>query len=100
MSKVIATSTERMGNDITAYNDHLVKMQNSFNEAWNAVEALNATWAGPAHDTLVAQFREDQEVMKNLMTNLTAYREELRSAKREYENCEKNVNALIRSMNV
>ena len=100
MSKVIATSTERMGNDISAYNDHLVRMQNSFDAAWEAVEALNATWAGPAHDTLIAQFQQDQQVMKTLMTNLVSYREELQSAKREYENCEKNVNSLIRSMNV
>ena len=100
MSKIIATSTERMGKDITDYNDHLVRMQNSFDAAWEAVEALNATWAGPAHETLLAQFRQDQEVMKTLMINLQNYREELQNAKREYENCEKNVNSLIRSMNV
>lgn len=100
MSRIISTSTERMKDDISAYNDHLVRMQKSFDEAWGAVDALNATWTGPAHDTLVAQFLHDQEVMKTLMTNLRNYREELENARKEYVTCENNVNSLIRSMNV
>lgn len=100
MAKVIATNTDRMKSDISTYNDRMNKMDTAFREAWDAVEALNATWAGPAHDTLVAQFRQDQEIVKNLMISLENYREEFENAKKEYETCEQNVNSLIRSMNV
>lgn len=100
MSKVIATSTERMNHDISTYNEHLGKMQAAYDAAFDAVNALNATWSGPAHEVLVEQFLQDQEVMKTLMINLRNYREELENARTEYEKCEENVRSLISSMNV
>lgn len=100
MSKVIATSIERMAADISAYNEQLTAVSNAYKDAWEAVRALNATWYGPAHDTLEAQFMADQLVMNDLMDSLRSYREELAGAKREYETCERNVASLINSMDV
>ena len=100
MSKVIATSIERMASDISAYNEQLTAVSNAYKDAWEAVQALNATWSGPAHETLEAQFLEDQLVTKDLMDSLRSYQEELISAKKEYETCEKNVASLISSMEV
>ena len=54
MADVIATNTDRMQSDINLLEEQIVKMDTAFQAAWDAVEALNATWEGPAHDTLVA----------------------------------------------
>lgn len=100
MGNVIATSIERMNTDINTYDRQIRAVETAFNDAWAAVNELNSTWAGPAHDTLVAQFEADQEIMQMLLTSLRNYRDELDSAKREYQTCEGNVDSLIRSMQV
>jgi len=100
MADVIATNTDRMQSDINLLEEQIVKMDTAFQAAWDAVEALNATWEGPAHDTLVAQFLQDQETVKTMIISLRNYREELENAKKEYETCEQNVNSLVRSMDV
>jgi hypothetical protein len=43
MSKVIATSIERMAADISAYNEQLTAVSNAYKDVWEAVRALNAT---------------------------------------------------------
>ena len=100
MADVIATNTDRMQSDLNLLEEQIVKMDTAFQAAWDAVEALNATWEGPAHDTLVAQFLQDQETVKTMIISLRNYREELENAKKEYETCEQNVNSLVRSMDV
>lgn len=98
--QVIATSTDRMQSDIDTLNDYLERMERAFDEAWEAVEALHATWEGPAHDELVDQFVQDQEIMRSMMDDLRAYREGLEYAKKEYVTSESNVLELMGSMNV
>lgn len=100
MADVIATNTDRMQSDINLLEEQIAKMDTAFQAAWDAVEELNATWEGPAHDTLIAQFLQDQEAVKALIISLRNYREELENAKKEYETCEQNVNSLVRSMDV
>ena len=100
MADVIATNTDRMQSDLNLLEEQIVKMDTAFQAAWDAVEALNATWEGPAHDTLVAQFLQDQETVKTMIISLRNYREELENEKKEYETCEQNVNSLVRSMDV
>ena len=97
---VIATSTDRMQSDIDTLNDYLGKMERAFEEAWDAVEALHATWEGPAHDELVGQFMKDQGIMRSMMEDLRSYREGLEYAKKEYVTSESNVLELVGSMNV
>ena len=100
MSKIIATSTERMDNDISLYDQSITNLKTAFDDAWTALNTLNSTWTGPAHDTLMSQFGQDQEVMKALLTNLNNFRSELEEAKKEYERCENNVSSIIDGMNV
>lgn len=100
MDQVIATSTDKMQSDITTFSENLAKMEQAFQEAWEAVEALHSTWEGPAHDELVFQFRQDQEVMKSMMIDLRNYQEEIENAKKEYITCEGNVHSLISKMQV
>ena len=100
MGQVIATSTDRMQTDIEAVDENLGKMERAFQEAWDAVEALHATWEGPAHNELINQFMQDREVMRSMMGDLQSYREGLEFAKKEYVTSEDSVRELVSSMNV
>ncbi len=100
MGQVIATSTDRMQTDIEAFDENLGKMERAFQEAWDAVEALHATWEGPAHNELINQFMQDREVMRSMMGDLQSYREGLEFAKKEYVTSEDSVRELVSSMNV
>ena len=100
MDNVIATSTDRMQSDINTFIDNLARMEQAFEEAWDAVEALHSTWEGAAHDELVYQFQQDQEVMKSMMIDLRNYQEEIENAKKEYVTCEGSVQSLVSRMKV
>ena len=100
MGQVIATSTDRMQTDIEAFDENLGKMERAFQEAWDAVEALHATWEGPAHNELINQFMQDRAVMRSMMGDLQSYREGLEFAKKEYVTSEDSVRELVSSMNV
>lgn len=100
MGNIIATNTGKMREDIETYNTQVGLVDKAFNEAWEAVDALNATWGGPAHDLLIAQFSADREVMKELIAMLKSCGNEVENAKRAYELCENNVNSVIKSLRV
>lgn len=100
MGNIIGTSTERMKTDITDYGTSVQKVDEALKNAYAAIEELNRTWSGPAHDALVAQFEADQLTMNDLLKDLRDYGSDLDNARNEYEKCEANVDSLINSMKV
>lgn len=100
MSKIIGTSTERMKADISSLQEQVGVMDKACDEAWEAVNSLNATWVGPAHDLLVGQFIADQETMKEMMASFREYCKELDHARKEFEKSDAQVSSLIRGVRI
>ena len=100
MGNIIGTNTQTMGRDISQYGTMVQMVETALGDAYSAINELNNTWTGPAHDALVAQFVSDKEIMDDMLKILRDYGTDLDNAKREYETCENNVDSLIRSMKV
>ena len=100
MGNIIGTNTQTMGKDISDYGTKVQQVEDALDQAFSAINELNRTWSGPAHDVLIAQFAVDRVIMEDMIKILRDYGTELENAKREYETCENNVDSLINSMQV
>ena len=98
--KEIAMNTEILQNDIIVLETTLETIKNKTENMFNNMKALDMMWEGVTNQVFMIQFTNDYNQMKELCSTLEHLLESLRTAKKEYEQCESNVNLLIKDIQV
>ena len=98
--KEIAINTEILQGDITEFETALTTIENRMENMFSNMKALDTMWDGTANMVFMGQFAKDYEQMKELCTTLSSLLESIKTAKKEYEQCESSVNALIKEIRI
>lgn len=87
--------TSSLGRTIEDMAAELDKIGGVGKELFNAVAALDGMWEGAAHDTFVAQYQADQEVLSQMTRTIADIIDGLRDARKTYQECEQSVKTKI-----
>lgn len=96
----IAIDTGILQSDITAMEAALVAVQNKTESMFNNMAALDSMWEGIANQAFMQQFNKDYVSMKELCELLASLIENIKTAKKEYEQCESNVSTVIKDIQI
>lgn len=83
-----------------SFKDALGQISTNKQRMYQALENLDGTWRGPAHDAFVAQYTADNEKMTGLLQELEQVAENISTARQEYDTCEEQVKQAIASIQV
>lgn len=100
MGDRIRANISTMSREFADMNNIQKAAQNSLEDLAAAINALNGTWEGMAHDALVSLFQSDQNSMQETLNTLGQYIVALVEARDEYRNCEEQVESRISSIHV
>ncbi|MBR3307993.1 MAG: hypothetical protein IKI75_12170 [Lachnospiraceae bacterium] len=100
MQAEIAVNTVTLGGKVGDLNDDLNKLRGNIGKMYEAVEALDRMWDGPANDTFRAQFMNDKNDMDELFGEIQKVFDSMETAKKEYEICEGDVSQMIASIRI
>ena len=98
--KQIAIDTGILQNDITAYEEALNTVKSKMDNMFTNMKELDTMWEGEANNAFMVQFNKDYSSMKELCNLLTKLLEDLKLAKKEYDQCDSSVNAVINAIQI
>jgi len=75
-------------------------MQQDMIRMRSSMEALNARWTGPSHDTFTAAFSRDFETALDIWEDMMEITEEIRDACSDYSSCEREVYDVIQAIRI
>lgn len=92
----IKVNTVTLGNDMETINGYLKDLKTQKGNLAGSMIELNSMWSGEAYDAFVQAVNNDLQLLQAVIDDLTnsVYAYETR-AKSKYEECEKQVRALI-----
>lgn len=80
--------------------ENLENISQQRSEMYSQLEALDGMWEGEAHDTFVAQYQIDHELMRKLLNELGTLAEHVGVSKENYDDCEEEALKLIRAISI
>lgn len=92
--------TDLLSTAVNKLNTTLQEISINREEMYSAVEELEATWRGPAHDEYRAQFQTDSEEMTALTREIQEVIDRIGEARKGYANCEAGVGDLIQKISI
>lgn len=98
--KQIAIDTGILQNDITAYEEALNTVKSKMDNMFTNMKELDTMWEGEANNAFMVQFNKDYSSMKELCNLLTKLLEDLKLAKKEYDQCDSSVNTVINAIQI
>ena len=98
--KQIAIDTGILQNDITAYEEALNTVKSKMDNMFTNMKELDTMWEGEANNAFMVQFNKDYSSMKDLCNLLTKLLEDLKLAKKEYDQCDSSVNTVINAIQI
>ena len=100
MGEIIKVNISEMSRNLADMYNLRKSAQGGMEDLVQALNALNATWEGTAHDVLINVFSMDQRNMETALNELGQYLESLVYARDEYKTCEQQVGDIVRSMQI
>lgn len=98
--KQIAIDTGILQNDINAYEEALNTVKSKMDNMFTNMKELDTMWEGEANNAFMVQFNKDYSSMKELCNLLTKLLEDLKLAKKEYDQCDSSVNTVINAIQI
>lgn len=98
--KQIAIDTGILQSDINAYEEALNTVKSKMDNMFNNMAELDSMWDGQANSAFMAQFNKDYTTLKDLAGLLTKLLEDLKLAKKEYDQCDSSVNTVINAIQI
>lgn len=96
----IKTDTDQMAGDIGQINESIANVKKSMNELAVELEQLNEMWKGEANKAFKVQIVKDFDYMKQLVTKLEKFADNMEGAKREYIRCENSVTDIVHNVRI
>lgn len=96
----IAINTGILQSDITALENAILTVKNKMENMFTNMKAMDNMWKGTAHDAFMVQFTNDYNSMKDLCDILTNLLDNIKTAKKEYEQCEDSINTIINDIQI
>lgn len=89
----LESEVDSMSQDVESLKNHAAAVQRALSE-------LDGMWAGAAHDEFVVQRDNDYRVLTTFLDSLQKGISQMGKARQQYDTCEENVKARIRSIRV
>ena len=96
----IEVDTTALQRDINRINELIGKMKNKKAKLISSVQTMNASWSGSANAAFNAQFNTDMVNIDQMIQTLTDMSNSMKKARKEYDQCEKRVDGIIRSIRI
>lgn len=93
-------NTGRLERDAGQIQNLISKMQNSINNMQAGVNQLNGMWEGASKDAFARAFMDDMNVVSDILKELKELNSFEIQAKKDYENCERQVASLVSSIKI
>lgn len=100
MAEKIRVNITTLSSNLATLVSQAKQAHTSFEGLKSSINALHATWDGPSHDALTAQFEGDASVMQESLDLLDKFLSSVESARDEYKKCEDQVSTKIDSIRV
>ncbi|MCD8347692.1 MAG: WXG100 family type VII secretion target [Lachnospiraceae bacterium] len=100
MADKIEVNIGTLSSDIQDLNSWAQKAREDLAGLEEAIESLNASWEGSAHDAFMAQYSQDQATMTEALNTLDKFLDSAINARDEYAKCEQSVEELVNAIQV
>lgn len=100
MANYIRISTEQLERDITEIKEELTGVHKTVEELGDEMQALGATWEGPAWQAFQSQVASDIENMQVVCGKIAEFISHMEYAEKEYKNCENQVHDIIAGIRI
>ena len=95
MADVVEVDISTLKSDVGEMQEKLTLVNNDMIAMFDAVEALDATWDGPASETFRMQFLADKQIFEELSTAVEGILNSIEHAVEQYTKCEAEVSSII-----
>lgn len=96
----IAVNTATLAKDTAQLTMLLTKLERDKAKMIQEIQELNRMWQGPSNQAFNAQFKTDCESLDNLCKTIREMIRAMENAKKEYDQCDNRVNALISALKI
>lgn len=100
MADKIKIHTGRLGADAGRIQGYINNIAKEMANMEQSVTAMEAMWEGAGRDAFHQTFREDMEVVRDALAGLRGIYEYDMNAKKQYEQCDRKVAAMIAEIKV
>lgn len=96
----IAVNTATLARDTAQLTMLLANLEKDKTKMIQEIQELNRMWQGPSNQTFNVQFKTDCTSLDNLCKTVREMIGAMENAKREYDQCDNRVNALVSALKI
>lgn len=96
----IAVNTATLARDTAQLTMLLANLEKDKTKMVQEIQELNRMWQGPSNQMFNAQFKTDCTSLDNLCKTVREMIRAMENAKREYDQCDNRVNALVSALKI
>ncbi|MBR3525127.1 MAG: WXG100 family type VII secretion target [Lachnospiraceae bacterium] len=100
MQDEIGVNTDTLRSQVESLRTEIGQAENELGKMYDAVQALDGMWDGPANEAFKAQFMDDREFMEELCKTVREIIDSMDNARTEYESCENAVRQMIEEIRI
>lgn len=100
MAANIKVNTQRMNKDTSSLRERLAQTKRHAEQLKSQMDALNASWQGPAHDVYVQNVTTDYKTIQSLCSTLQELIDQLERIRKKYDTCEASVQQQVDAINL
>lgn len=89
----LAAAVRSLQDDLNGISDQRAKM-------YSSIRALDGMWMGASHDAFLAQYESDNEMMVELIRDLSAVFGNFGTARDNYDTCEESAKDIAKQIRV
>lgn len=95
---MIKTNTERLGKTAAKVDGYIQNIKKELEKMGQSVQELDQMWDGPSSEAFKKAFADDVVLAVEMINGLIDVNNFEKTAKKEYENCEKQIEDLISNL--
>jgi len=96
----IAVNTATLARDTAQLTTLLARLEKDKAKMVQEIQELNRMWQGPSNQAFNDQFKTDCTSLDNLCRTIREMIGAMENAKREYDQCDNRVNALVSALKI
>ena len=96
----IAVNTATLARDMAQLTTLLARLEKDKAKMVQEIQELNRMWQGPSNQAFNDQFKTDCTSLDNLCRTIREMIGAMENAKREYDQCDNRVNALVSALKI
>ncbi|MCC8104032.1 MAG: WXG100 family type VII secretion target [Clostridiales bacterium] len=100
MAERIEVNIGTLSSDLQDLNSCAKKAREDLADLEEAIESLNTSWEGSAHDAFMAQYSQDQATMVEALDTLDKFLDSVMNARNAYAKCEQSVEEAVNSIQI